>query len=71
MKKDYQETSRFIDDSRAYPLKEFMKQTGLGEAAMRSARRHGLKVCTVGRNRYVRGADFIEYLEKQAEKGNV
>jgi hypothetical protein len=32
---------------------------------MRSARRDGLKVRTVGKRRYVRGQDWADYLEKQ------
>ena len=45
-----------------YPLPEFQRLTGLGEAAMRKARRRGLVVTSIGRRRYVRGKDFYEFI---------
>jgi hypothetical protein len=49
-----------------YPLPEFQKLTGLGEAALRKARRQGLTVTTIGRRRFVRGADFHEFIGARA-----
>lgn len=45
-----------------YPLAEFRKRTGLGRAAIRSARRKGLRISKHGRNRYVSGLDWAEFL---------
>jgi len=45
-----------------YPLPEFQRLSGLGEAALRKARRQGLTVTTIGRRRFVRGADFHEFV---------
>ena len=49
-----------------YPLPEFLRLTGLGEAAMREARRRGLVITTIVRRRYVRGADFHEHVSRLA-----
>lgn len=49
-----------------YPLAEFQKLSGLGEAALREARRRGLVVTAIGRRRFVRGADFYEFVGRQA-----
>lgn len=50
-----------------YPLSEFQRLSGLGEAAMRKARRMGLMVTSIGRRRYVRGKDFYEFIERTGE----
>jgi hypothetical protein len=51
-----------------YPLPEFQRLTGLGEAAMREARRKGLVITAIGRRRYVRGADFYEHVGRLADR---
>lgn len=56
---------RIIESSSIYPLRDFQKMTGLGDAAMRAARRRGLHVVRVGRNKFVRGSDFYQYLEQE------
>ena len=45
-----------------YPLPEFKRLSGLGEAALRQARRQGLMVTAIGRRRFVRGADFHAFI---------
>jgi hypothetical protein len=45
-----------------YPLPEFQRLSGLGEAALRQARRQGLVVTAIGRRRFVRGADFHAFI---------
>lgn len=45
-----------------YTLTDFKKRTGLGKAGVRAARRRGLPVHQCGRNRYVSGADWVEFL---------
>ena len=51
----------------AYPLDEFARVTGLGEAAIRAARRRGLLVRRCGRNSFVLGSDWLDYLKNHAE----
>jgi hypothetical protein len=49
-----------------YPLPEFQRLSGLGEAALRQARRQGLVVTAIGRRRFVRGADFHAFIGSKA-----
>ena len=56
-----------IRSDAAYTLEAIRKELGLGQAAMRSARRNGLKVRRLGRRAFVLGADMISYLERVAE----
>ncbi|QDT14607.1 hypothetical protein [Alienimonas californiensis] len=51
-----------IESDVLYPLAEFRARTGLGEYAMRTARKSGLKVRYVGNRGFVLGADFICFL---------
>ena len=46
-----------------YTLDEIELRLGLGQAAMRTARRAGLKVRKIGRRRYVLGKDLLAYVE--------
>ncbi len=47
-----------------YTLPEFKARVGFkNDAALRSARRNGLKVLYAHRHGYVRGADWLDYLE--------
>lgn len=46
-----------------YTLAEFQRRTGLKRNGMRTARRHGLPVRQCGRNRYVVGAEWVEFLQ--------
>jgi hypothetical protein len=55
-----------IFSSATYPLAEFQRLSGLGEAALRSARRQGLLVHKVGSRKFVRGHDWHEFLAKRA-----
>lgn len=48
----------------ALTLPEFRARFNLGAAAMRKARRDGLQVRQLGRNKYVLGKDVIEFLER-------
>lgn len=51
-----------ISDAETYPLPLFQRLTGLSSWALRQAKRNGLPVKTVGRRKYVRGADWNAYL---------
>ena len=50
-----------------YTLGEFQRISGLGEAALRKARRQGLVVIRVGRRGFVKGRDFQDYLGALSE----
>ena len=50
-----------------YTLGEFQRISGLGEAALRKARRQGLVVSRVGRRGFVTGRDFQDYLGALSE----
>ncbi len=60
-----------IQRDTVYPLHSFMSRVGWGEFAMRSARRSGLRVVRMGKSVFVRGEDFIDFLDKQAEPSAV
>lgn len=60
-----------IQRNTIYPLADFMSRVGLGEFAMRRARREGLRVVRMGKSVFVRGEDFIDFLNKQAEPSAV
>ena len=50
-----------------YALDEFKRRTGLDKAAIRQARRKGLKVVKVGRRSFVIGQDFATYLAQSTD----
>ena len=47
-----------------YTLDEAKRRLGWGAAAVRQARRRGLRVRYAGRNAYLLGRDIIEHIEK-------
>jgi hypothetical protein len=57
-----------ICPERLYPLRAFQEASGLGQTKMREARLAGIRLKTidVGRRKYVRGSDGIEYIEALA-----
>ena len=60
-----------IQRDTVYPLHSFLARVGWGEFAMRSARRSGLKVIRAGKGVFIRGEDFIEWLNKKSEPSAV
>ena len=50
-----------------YTLAEFQRRTGLGRHGVRAARRRGLSIGKCGRNSYVAGADWADYLHKTGQ----
>lgn len=60
-----------VDSNCAYPLELFRQITGLDSWALRMARRNGLRVVTVGRRKFVKGSDFIAYLDNLSSSENV
>jgi len=45
-----------------YPLKLFLRLAGMGQRGLRSARDSGLRVVYEGRNAYVSGDDFCDFI---------
>ena len=56
-----------ITSDSLYTLEELSARLRLGKAALRQARRKGLKIKRIGRRAYVLGRDVIEWFEKSAE----
>lgn len=54
-----------IRSDHAYSLEDFRRRTGLGRNGLRAARKKGLPIRKCGRNRYVLGADWHEFLRNQ------
>jgi hypothetical protein len=63
-------TSGAIQPDTLYSLPEFRRASGLGDTTLRLARRRGdeLPTIRVGRRKYVRGLDGIEFIERLAAK---
>lgn len=55
-----------IQSGGVYTLEQFKKLAGLQQCAYRNAVKKGLKTITIGRRKYIRGSDFLAFLEKQA-----
>lgn len=55
--------SGIVEVDAVYQKAEFLSRVGLGEAAFRSARRAGLKVAYVHGKAYIRGRDWLDYLD--------
>tara|TARA_R100001132_G_scaffold27599_1_gene36578 strand:- start:968 stop:1147 length:180 start_codon:yes stop_codon:yes gene_type:complete len=49
-----------------YTLDQFKSLAGLQHCAFQNAVKKGLKTITIGRRKYVRGSDFLAFLDKQA-----
>lgn len=57
-----------VDAAQIYRLDEFRLRMGLGDLAFREVKRRGLKVVKVGKRIYVRGRDWLEFVDREAEK---
>lgn len=53
-----------INANSIYTLDEIRSRLGLGLAALRTARRKGLKVRRIGRRGYLLGKDVMAYIER-------
>lgn len=51
-----------IETGKIYPLQEFKRITGMGDQALRDARRTGLRVVYHSRTAYVSGEDFHRWI---------
>lgn len=59
---------REIAPERLYPLRAFQEAAGIAPTRMREARLQGLHLPTlnVGKRKFVRGVDGIDYIERLA-----
>lgn len=48
-----------------YTLAEFMRRVGFKEGAMKEARGRGLRVTYTSTRAFVRGRDWLEYLDRE------
>lgn len=49
-----------------YALVQFKEISGLKDYAFRNAVKKGLKTISIGKRKFVRGSDFLAFLEKQS-----
>ena len=61
----------YLAPERLYSIKGFIAAAGVSSTRMREARHAGivLPALEVGRRKFIRGSDAIEYLEKLAAMG--
>ena len=62
-------TLKAIDPHKLYPLEVFYAVTGIGRAGLRAARQRGLSVRYVGRNGYVHGKEWIDFVLRNGRAG--
>ena len=57
-----------IESSEVYALDEFLSRVGWRSHAFRQAKRNGLRVIRFGCRAYVRGVDFLDFLDTMARQ---
>jgi hypothetical protein len=57
-----------IKDDEAYTIQEFSKRTGFREWALRSLRNKGLPMIKVSGRCFIRGRDFLQFLDQEAHR---
>lgn len=55
-----------IEPAVLYKLDELKRRAGLGNWAFRTARKNGLKVRYLANRAFVKGSDFIDFVERVA-----
>lgn len=58
----------FVHVDGIYPLVAFEKVSGMGKAAMKTARRNGLRVRKVLGRSYVLGRDFLNWIDERTRE---
>jgi hypothetical protein len=58
----------YIDPSRLYTIRGFWAASGISPTRIREAKRRGVELTTieVGKRKFLRGSDAIEYIERLA-----
>jgi len=59
------QTSGQIEPQTLYSLDEFKQVSGMGNWALRQARKEGLKMLKIGNRKFVKGQTFIDFLDSQ------
>lgn len=54
-----------IEPQTLYSLEEFKQVSGMGNWALRQARKAGLKMLKIGNRKFVKGQAFIDFLDTQ------
>lgn len=67
MAKERTTSSGEIRADAVYGLSEFMERSGLRSWAVRSMRRNGLPVRRCGSRSFIKGADFIAFVEQNGK----
>ena len=57
-----------ITPDAVYTLSEFQERTGLGRWAVKQARKAGLRTLRMHRRAFVRGRDFVDYLNAHGKQ---
>ncbi|QDT84775.1 hypothetical protein [Gimesia chilikensis] len=57
-----------IEPQTLYSLEEFKQVSGMGNWALRQARKAGLKMLKIGNRKFVKGQAFIDFLDSQNEE---
>ena len=59
----------YLDANRMYALQGFYQASGISATRVREARRKGIDLPTlnVGRRKFLRGVDAIEYIERLSQ----
>jgi hypothetical protein len=65
--RDHMAKQGSISPTELYTLDYIKEVSGLGDAAMRNARRRGLRVHRTGGRAFIYGADFIGYIRTVAD----
>ena len=60
-------TPHLIAADELYRMDEAQERLGLGVAAMRTARKNGLRVCYLGGRAFVSGRELIRYIKSNGE----
>ncbi len=58
-----------IDPEKLYSLETFKRVSGMKDWALRSARKAGLKMKRIGNRKFVKGQDFIDFLDSTNSNG--
>ncbi|WP_298868588.1 hypothetical protein [uncultured Gimesia sp.] len=59
------EEPTMIQSGAVYTLDKFKSLSGLGTHAMRQAVKKGLQTVQIGSRKYVRGSDFLAFIDRQ------
>jgi hypothetical protein len=59
-------TTEVIRADEAYSRDEFLRRVGIGDWGFTKAKSKGLRVSKIGNKVFIRGADWLDHLERNA-----